>query len=84
MSEYHTGDSTIWFGSTPILRENTLGVVMDWPPIFVPLPPNSREDLLLKEYLECHRAAQALYVYKNPCLLRDSRIQDIQLSSQLH
>ncbi|GFU81927.1 hypothetical protein TNCV_2537361 [Trichonephila clavipes] len=25
--EYHSGDSTFWLGSTPILRGNTLGMV---------------------------------------------------------
>ncbi|GFX20648.1 hypothetical protein TNCV_4269801 [Trichonephila clavipes] len=30
--EHHSGNSTIWLGFTPILRENTLGVVRNLPP----------------------------------------------------
>ncbi|GFX55328.1 uncharacterized protein TNCV_3968821 [Trichonephila clavipes] len=34
--------------------------------------PISREDLRLNGNLECSHAAHALYIYKHPCLLRDS------------
>ncbi|GFW23535.1 uncharacterized protein TNCV_3806321 [Trichonephila clavipes] len=36
------------------------------------LPPTSREDLRLDGYLKYPHAAQALYIYKHPCLLRNS------------
>ncbi|GFU06585.1 uncharacterized protein TNCV_1002251 [Trichonephila clavipes] len=38
----------------------------------LPFPPTSREDLQLDGYLEYPYAAQELYIYKHPCLLRDS------------
>ncbi|GFV56045.1 uncharacterized protein TNCV_2266311 [Trichonephila clavipes] len=62
--EQHTNDSTSRLGSTPALRENTLGVVKG-------LPPTSREDLRLDGYLEYLHTAKALYIYKHPCLLWD-------------
>ncbi|GFU65523.1 uncharacterized protein TNCV_634461 [Trichonephila clavipes] len=37
-----------------------------------PLPPTSHEDLRLDGYLEYPHVAKALYIYKHPCLLRDS------------
>ncbi|GFW69435.1 uncharacterized protein TNCV_487841 [Trichonephila clavipes] len=42
------------------------------PPTSLPLPPTSREDLRLDGHLEYPHATQALYIYKHPCLLRDS------------
>ncbi|GFY24801.1 hypothetical protein TNCV_2689921 [Trichonephila clavipes] len=42
------------------------------PPTSLPLPPTIREDLWLDGYLEYSYAAKALYIYKHPCLLRDS------------
>ncbi|GFV43497.1 hypothetical protein TNCV_4592211 [Trichonephila clavipes] len=41
-------------------------------PTSLPLPPTSREDLRLDGYLEYLDAANALYIYKHPCLFRDS------------
>ncbi|GFY24378.1 uncharacterized protein TNCV_1014261 [Trichonephila clavipes] len=38
----------------------------------LPLPPTSREDLRVDDYLEYLHAAKALYIYKHPCLFRDS------------
>ncbi|GFX99859.1 uncharacterized protein TNCV_258961 [Trichonephila clavipes] len=38
----------------------------------LPLPPTSRENLRLDCYLEYPPATKALYIYKYPCLLRDS------------
>ncbi|GFT77698.1 hypothetical protein TNCV_4245651 [Trichonephila clavipes] len=49
--EHHTGDRMISLVSTPILRENTLGVAKGLPPL-IPLPPTSREDLQLDGYLK--------------------------------
>ncbi|GFU14633.1 cytochrome P450 2J5 [Trichonephila clavipes] len=40
--EHDTGDSTIWLGSTPILRENTLEVVRGLPPLFPCHQPHER------------------------------------------
>ncbi|GFW96606.1 hypothetical protein TNCV_2846631 [Trichonephila clavipes] len=40
--QHHTGDSTIRLGSTPILRENTLEVVRDLPPLFPFDQPHER------------------------------------------
>ncbi|GFU64937.1 uncharacterized protein TNCV_785881 [Trichonephila clavipes] len=37
-----------------------------------PLLPTTRKDLWLDGYLEYPHAAKALYIYKHPCLLRDS------------
>ncbi|GFW85723.1 hypothetical protein TNCV_853721 [Trichonephila clavipes] len=37
-----------------------------------PMPPTLREDLQLDGCLEYLPAAKALYIYKHPCLLRDS------------
>ncbi|GFT00256.1 uncharacterized protein TNCV_2738231 [Trichonephila clavipes] len=54
-----------WFVSTPILEANTPGVIRS-------LPPTSREDLQLDGYLEYPHVTKALYIYKHPCLLRDS------------
>ncbi|GFY16895.1 uncharacterized protein TNCV_3689531 [Trichonephila clavipes] len=68
---HHAGDSMIWLGSTPSLRENTPGGGQR-PPTSLPLLLTSREDLQLDSYLEYPPATKALYTYKNPCLLRDS------------
>ncbi|GFW73609.1 uncharacterized protein TNCV_1540641 [Trichonephila clavipes] len=69
--EHHTCDITIWLGSTPILRKNTLGGSQE-PPTSLPLPPATREDLWLDGYLEYPHAMKALYIYKHPCLPQDS------------
>ncbi|GFV74953.1 hypothetical protein TNCV_1041911 [Trichonephila clavipes] len=42
------------------------------PPTSFPLPSTKREDLWLDGYLENRHAPKALYIYKHPCLLRDS------------
>ncbi|GFV48687.1 uncharacterized protein TNCV_293001 [Trichonephila clavipes] len=42
------------------------------PPTSLPFPPTSREDLGLDGYLEYLHIAKALYIYKHPCLHRDS------------
>ncbi|GFU13713.1 hypothetical protein TNCV_939391 [Trichonephila clavipes] len=52
--EHHAGDSTIWLGFDPILKENISGGTS------LPLPPTSREDLRLKGYLEYPYAAKNL------------------------
>ncbi|GFY09157.1 hypothetical protein TNCV_4663481 [Trichonephila clavipes] len=54
--EHHTGDSTIWLGSTPILRENTLGVIKD-SHLSSPSTNTSPEVLWLDGYLEYSHAA---------------------------
>ncbi|GFU07159.1 hypothetical protein TNCV_3474241 [Trichonephila clavipes] len=53
---------------TPILMENTVGVVRGLPPLF-PFHPTLRDDLWLDGYLNYPHAAKALYIYKHPCLL---------------
>ncbi|GFV61490.1 mediator of RNA polymerase II transcription subunit 25 [Trichonephila clavipes] len=63
--QHHSGDSTILLGFTQILRNNTLRVVRDLPPL--PLPPTSRENLQLEGYLEYPHAPKTLYIYKHPC-----------------
>ncbi|GFS67565.1 hypothetical protein TNCV_4362821 [Trichonephila clavipes] len=40
--EYHVYDSMFWVVSTPILRENTLGVVRDVSPLFLFHQPHER------------------------------------------
>ncbi|GFU40682.1 uncharacterized protein TNCV_3230561 [Trichonephila clavipes] len=42
------------------------------PPPSLPVLPTPREDLRLDSYLKYSHAAKALYIYKHPCLLRDS------------
>ncbi|GFW60796.1 hypothetical protein TNCV_2672171 [Trichonephila clavipes] len=54
----------------PQFRENPGGG--QGPPTSLPLPPTTREDLQLDGYLEYPHTAKALYIYKHPCLLRDS------------
>ncbi|GFV09575.1 uncharacterized protein TNCV_3159721 [Trichonephila clavipes] len=71
--EHHAGDSTIYLGSTPILRENTLREGQG-PPSSLSHPPTSREDSRLNGYSEYSQAVKALYIYKHPCLLRDSNL----------
>ncbi|GFX94232.1 hypothetical protein TNCV_4292771 [Trichonephila clavipes] len=68
--EPHTGDSTIWFGSTSILRENTLE--MSGTSTSLPPPLTTRKDLRLDGYLEYSYIAKTLHIYKHPYLLRDS------------
>ncbi|GFU39804.1 uncharacterized protein TNCV_1949831 [Trichonephila clavipes] len=69
--EYYSGGSTVWIDSIPILRENSLGGSGSQPPLFPFHQPHS-EDLRLNGYLEYQHAEKALYIYKHPCLLRDS------------
>ncbi|GFX52179.1 hypothetical protein TNCV_548381 [Trichonephila clavipes] len=40
--EHHTSKSTIWFGFTPILKENTLERVRNLPPLFPVHKPRER------------------------------------------
>ncbi|GFW55384.1 hypothetical protein TNCV_117681 [Trichonephila clavipes] len=61
--EHDTCESKILFGSTSILRENTLGEAR--PPISLPLPQASREDLQLDGYLEYPHVIRTLYVNKH-------------------
>ncbi|GFT41906.1 uncharacterized protein TNCV_1667561 [Trichonephila clavipes] len=68
--ERYTSDSTMSLGSTPILRENTLGEGQG-PPTSLPLPPTLREDLRLDGYLEYPHAGKALYIYKHTYLFQD-------------
>ncbi|GFV98620.1 uncharacterized protein TNCV_1453061 [Trichonephila clavipes] len=70
--EHHAGDSTILLGSTPIYREQTRG--WSGPPTSLPLPPTTREDMRLDGYLEYPHAVKVRYIYKHPCLLRDSNL----------
>ncbi|GFT29358.1 uncharacterized protein TNCV_757171 [Trichonephila clavipes] len=74
--ENHTGDSTIWIVSTPGSGQS--------PITSLTLPSTSREDLLLAEYLECLHAPQALFIYKNPYLLRDSNPGPAARASNVH
>ncbi|GFW51047.1 uncharacterized protein TNCV_3593291 [Trichonephila clavipes] len=69
--EHRTGGSTIWFGSTPILRENTLELVRCHPLVF-PFHQPLRENLWHDGYLKCPHAAKTPYTYRHPCLRRDS------------
>ncbi|GFX04185.1 uncharacterized protein TNCV_3973341 [Trichonephila clavipes] len=67
--EQHTGDSTIWLGSTTILREKFLEGGQE-PSTTLPFPLTSLDDSRFDGYLEYPHAAKA--IYKNSCLLRDS------------
>ncbi|GFW46043.1 hypothetical protein TNCV_3276611 [Trichonephila clavipes] len=40
--EHHAGDRALWIGSTPILREDTLGVIRDLPHLFPFHQPHER------------------------------------------
>ncbi|GFW77985.1 transposable element Tcb2 transposase [Trichonephila clavipes] len=42
------------------------------PPNSLLIPPTTREDLRVDDYLEYSHTAKAPYIYKHPCLLRDS------------
>ncbi|GFY13321.1 hypothetical protein TNCV_2335851 [Trichonephila clavipes] len=66
----HAEVNTVWLSSIPILKKNTLVDVQESPATHF-LPPTSRDDLQLHD-LDCPHAAQALYIYKQPCLLQDS------------
>ncbi|GFW75033.1 hypothetical protein TNCV_447411 [Trichonephila clavipes] len=65
---------TVRFGSIPpqIMREDTLGSGQGGHSTSLSLPPTSRNNFRLDEYLEHPHAAQALFIYKHPCLIRDS------------
>ncbi|GFX81491.1 uncharacterized protein TNCV_4508981 [Trichonephila clavipes] len=64
---------TVRFSSvSPQFRGRTLSGGGQRSPTSLPLPPTSRADLRLDGYLEYPHAAKALYIYKHPCLLRDS------------
>ncbi|GFW22260.1 hypothetical protein TNCV_1430141 [Trichonephila clavipes] len=54
--EQHSSDSKIWHGSTSIFEGDYPGE-SHRPPTSLFLPPTSREDLRLNEYLECPHAA---------------------------
>ncbi|GFY16593.1 uncharacterized protein TNCV_2787201 [Trichonephila clavipes] len=60
--------STIFF----LLAEGEHNGGGQGPPISLPLPKTSREDLRLDGYLKYPYAVKTLYIYKHPCLLRDS------------
>ncbi|GFX56751.1 hypothetical protein TNCV_494991 [Trichonephila clavipes] len=60
----------ILFSSTSILEGEHLEGGQG-PPTSFPLPPTSRQDLRLNEYLEYPHATKAVYIYKHPCLLPD-------------
>ncbi|GFW76578.1 hypothetical protein TNCV_2681951 [Trichonephila clavipes] len=63
---------TVRFSSNPPqFRGNTPWKGQE-PPTSLSFQPTSREDLLLDGYLQYPQAAKAIYIYKHPCLLRDS------------
>ncbi|GFY35233.1 uncharacterized protein TNCV_5046071 [Trichonephila clavipes] len=64
--EHHTGDRTVWLISTPILREDTWG--WSGASLFSFSQPHERT----YGYLEYPLAVKILYIYKRPCLLRES------------
>ncbi|GFW93495.1 transposable element Tc1 transposase [Trichonephila clavipes] len=69
--EHHAGDSTIWLISTPILRENALEVVRYLPSLSTP-STNLNRGFAFRWSFRVPPATKALYIYKYPCLLRDS------------
>ncbi|GFV58857.1 hypothetical protein TNCV_4132191 [Trichonephila clavipes] len=78
--EHHASDSTFWFVSTPILRENTpRGVQV--PRIYLRIPPNSREEVRLSGYLE-YSMPQRQYAFTNIHVFSGIRIQVQRHSSQ--
>ncbi|GFT49970.1 hypothetical protein TNCV_4175931 [Trichonephila clavipes] len=62
---------TVRFGSVHRNFEEEYPIGGQGPPTSFTLAPTSREKLRLDGYLECPHAAQPLYIYKYPCLLRD-------------
>ncbi|GFX25961.1 hypothetical protein TNCV_2303431 [Trichonephila clavipes] len=56
--EHHTGNSTIFLGSTPIFEGERSGGGQS-PPTSLPLPTTSRENMRLDGYLEYPHAAKA-------------------------
>ncbi|GFX03387.1 hypothetical protein TNCV_4633991 [Trichonephila clavipes] len=80
--EHHTSDRTIWFGSTPILRENTLEDAQG-SPNSLPLPPISQEESKLDEYLDCPMTHRH-YTFTNIHAFSGIQTQALQHSSQYH
>ncbi|GFV22596.1 uncharacterized protein TNCV_2077881 [Trichonephila clavipes] len=67
--EHHTGDSTIWLVSNPILREDIWGSSRA-SHLSTPSTNHTRE-LAARRLFRVTPAGKALYIYKHPCLLRD-------------
>ncbi|GFV85955.1 uncharacterized protein TNCV_203351 [Trichonephila clavipes] len=84
MSVLLVGGSTVLLDSTPVLRGEKNPGGGQGPTISLPLPPTSREDLWLDGYLEYLFAAKVLYIYKHPCLLRDSNTGPTALHTHPH
>ncbi|GFW23101.1 hypothetical protein TNCV_3802021 [Trichonephila clavipes] len=59
--KHHAGDCTIWLVSTLILRENTLGLVRGFPPLFPFHKPHERLDSYL-EYPPPSHATKAIHL----------------------
>ncbi|GFU53394.1 hypothetical protein TNCV_4421721 [Trichonephila clavipes] len=78
--EHHTGDSTIWLVSTPILMEDTWGG--QGPPTPLPLLPTTREDLRLDGYLESTLMPQKHYTFTNIHVFSGIRTKFLRHSSQ--
>ncbi|GFU83404.1 hypothetical protein TNCV_2752401 [Trichonephila clavipes] len=75
--EHHEGKRTIWLLYTPILTENTLRAGS----LCSPFHPPYEKELRLDDYLDYLHAAKPLYIYKHPCLIRDSNPDPTALRS---
>ncbi|GFY27513.1 hypothetical protein TNCV_2071331 [Trichonephila clavipes] len=84
--EHHAGDSTIWFRSSPIMRENILKMVRALSP---PLPfhqPHERtcgSTTIWSTPKPQWHYTSASQTFKHPCLLRDSKSSPTALTTTL-
>ncbi|GFT33877.1 hypothetical protein TNCV_4383671 [Trichonephila clavipes] len=79
--EHHAGDSTFWLGYTPIMRENTLDVVVGLATLLFSLA--SQEDLRLYGYLE-YPMPQRHYTFTNIHVFSEIQTRALRRSSQRH
>ncbi|GFT64842.1 uncharacterized protein TNCV_2256721 [Trichonephila clavipes] len=70
--EHHAGDRVTFARFHPNLEGENPGGGQGPPTSLSLSPTTTREDLRFEGYLEYSHAARKLYIYKHPCLLRDS------------
>ncbi|GFX56053.1 hypothetical protein TNCV_1953731 [Trichonephila clavipes] len=78
---HHTGDSRFWLSSIPILRENTLSQGL--PLLFLFHQPHERT-CSSAAIMSTSMTQRALYIFKHPCLLRDSSPDPTAVSVTKH
>ncbi|GFU19968.1 hypothetical protein TNCV_2705971 [Trichonephila clavipes] len=68
--EHHAGYRTIYLDFTSLLRRTPWGVIRGLPPSSP--STNITRGLAARRLFKVPHAAKALYIYKHPCLVRDS------------